>query len=163
MDAGASWTVRARTTSAARTREVAASLAALARRADVVILAGTLGAGKTTFAQGFARGLGVEGPVTSPTFTLVRQYPCRLGQLLHADVYRLDHLAEVADLGLGELVEGGVALVEWGDVALPALGPVTWTVSITPVEGQEDVREVAVHAEGDDDRRDAVASALGAV
>lgn len=157
-----SWTERARTTSAARTRELAASLGALARRGDVVVLAGTLGAGKTTFAQGFARGLGVQGPVTSPTFTLVRQYPCALGQLLHADVYRLDHLAEVADLGLGELVEDGVALVEWGDVAVPALGPVTWTVSITQVDEEEDVRELSVHAEGDDDRREAVASALGA-
>ncbi len=156
-----SWTVRARTTSAARTRELAASLAALARKGDVVILAGTLGAGKTTFAQGFARGLGVEGPVTSPTFTLLRQYPCALGQLLHADVYRLDHLVEVADLGLGELVEDGIALVEWGDVAVPALGPVTWTVSITPVDEEEDEREVAVRAEGDDDRRGAVAAVLG--
>lgn len=157
-----SWTVRARTTSAAQTRELAASLAALARKGDVVVLAGMLGAGKTTFAQGFARGLGVEGPVTSPTFTLVRQYPCALGQLLHADVYRLDHLAEVADLGLGELVEDGVALVEWGDVAAPALRPVTWTVSLTAVdEADEDVREVTVYAEDDDDRHDAVASALG--
>ena len=91
---------------------------------------GTSGAGKTTFAQGFGAGLGVAEPITSPTFTLVRQYP--LGRratpapahlLLHADVYRLDHLHEVVDLGLGELVEdGGVALVEWGDAAEPVLG-----------------------------------------
>ncbi|MGH8981656.1 MAG: tRNA (adenosine(37)-N6)-threonylcarbamoyltransferase complex ATPase subunit type 1 TsaE [Acidimicrobiales bacterium] len=155
-----SWTVRVRTASPTHTRALAASLASVARRGDVVVLAGMLGAGKTTFAQGFARGLGVQGPVTSPTFTLVRQYPCSLGQLFHADVYRLDHLVEVADLGLGELVEDGVALVEWGDVAVPALGPVIWTVSIAPLAGEdEDVREVTVHAE-DDDRYDAVGSAL---
>ncbi|MGH9082539.1 MAG: tRNA (adenosine(37)-N6)-threonylcarbamoyltransferase complex ATPase subunit type 1 TsaE [Acidimicrobiales bacterium] len=119
------------TASAEATREVAGCLAGAARRGDVILLAGGLGAGKTTFAQGFARALGVEGPVTSPTFTLVRQYPCALGQLFHADVYRLEQLAEVADLGLGELVEdGGMALVEWGDVAAPVLGPVSCTVRI---------------------------------
>lgn len=119
------------TTSAEGTREVAGRLAGAARPGDVVLLVGGLGAGKTTFAQGFARALGVAGPVTSPTFTLVRQYPCSLGQLLHADVYRLDQLAEVEDLGLGELVEdSGVALVEWGDAAAPVLGPVACTVRI---------------------------------
>ncbi len=128
------------TSSPDATRDVAARLAGAARRGDVIVLRGALGAGKTTFAQGFARGLGVEGPVTSPTFTLVRQYPCALGQLVHVDVYRLDHLAEVADLGLADLVEDGAALVEWGDVVSPALGPVTWTVSITRPEGGGDDR-----------------------
>jgi len=123
----------ARTTSAEGTRSLAAALAPLARPGDVILLVGGLGAGKTTFAQGFARGLGIEGPVTSPTFTLVRQYRCPppptpgpgpvVGQLLHADVYRLDTLGEVADLALPELVEdAAVALVEWGDVAAPVLG-----------------------------------------
>lgn len=154
-----SWTLTRRTHSAAETRRLATALAAAARPGDVVVLAGPLGAGKTTFAQGFAAGLGVEGPVTSPTFTLVRQYPCRLGQLLHADVYRLDHLAEVEDLGLGELVEHGVALVEWGDVAQPALAPVAWTVTLTAVG--EDEREVTVQAEWDE-RREAVVAALDA-
>jgi len=180
--------VTVRSESAEGTRGIAAALAALARRGDVVVLAGTLGAGKTTFAQGFARGLGVEGPVTSPTFTLVRQYPCRLGLLVHADVYRLEHLAEVADLGLPQLADDGVALVEWGDAAVPALGPVTWTVTLTvppgapggadvtpeppatqrvphgavPAEGDE-LRDISVRGEDDDDRRDALAVALGGV
>ena len=127
------WMLPARSASPDATRALAARLAGVARRGDVIVLQGSLGAGKTTFAQGFARGLGVEGPVTSPTFTLVRQYPCALGQLVHVDVYRLDRLAEVADLGLADLVEEGVALVEWGDAARPALGPVTWTVDITRV------------------------------
>ena len=84
-------------------------------------------AGKTAFAQGFAAALGVEGPVTSPTFTLVRQYRCGPASpvelLIHADVYRTGSLGEVVDLALAELVEErAVALVEWGDMAAPALG-----------------------------------------
>lgn len=166
------WSLRARTTSPESTRELASRLAGAARRGDVIVLQGALGAGKTTFAQGFARGLGVGVPVTSPTFTLVRQYPCTLGQLVHVDVYRLDHLAEVADLGLADLVEDGVALVEWGDVARAALGPVTWTVSIgrpQAVAADEPPDPVAADEHrlftvcGDDGtRREAVAAALGA-
>jgi tRNA threonylcarbamoyladenosine biosynthesis protein TsaE len=161
-----SWSVTVRTMSAEDTRRLAAALAHGARRGDVVVLAGRLGAGKTTFAQGFARGLGVLGPVTSPTFTLVRQYPCALGQLVHADVYRMGSLSEVDDLGLAELAEGGVALVEWGDVAEPALAPVAWTVRLEPAgDGAEDGahddwRDVTVS--GDDDHRRVDLAALAA-
>jgi tRNA threonylcarbamoyladenosine biosynthesis protein TsaE len=105
------------------TRELAATVAGVVQPGDVVLLAGELGTGKTVFAQGFGRGLGVEEPVTSPTFTLVRTYEGRI-TLVHADVYRLDHLQEVVDLALPELLdEGGVALVEWGDMAAAALAP----------------------------------------
>jgi tRNA threonylcarbamoyl adenosine modification protein YjeE len=157
-----SWSVSTRSASAAETQAVATALAGLARRGDVVVLAGTLGAGKTTFAQGFARGLGVDGPVTSPTFTLVRQYPSSAGLLVHADLYRLEHLAEVADLGLRQLADEGVVLVEWGDVAAPALGPVTWTVTLAaPADGGDDgLRDLTVGGEDADDRRGAVADAL---
>jgi tRNA threonylcarbamoyladenosine biosynthesis protein TsaE len=147
---GEGWSVTAATASAAETRALAAAVAGLARPGDVVLLVGGLGAGKTTFAQGFARGLGVEGPVTSPTFTLVRQYRCRgpVHQLLHADVYRLDTVAEVADLGLAELVEdGAVALVEWGDAAAPALGGDTLTVALWPGD-EDEVRRVTVTGQG---------------
>ncbi len=164
------WSLSVRTASPDATREVAARLAGVARRGDVIVLQGDLGAGKTTFAQGFARGLGVAGPVTSPTFTLVRQYPCALGQLVHVDVYRLDHLAEVADLGLGDLVEDGVVLVEWGDVARRALGTVTFTVAISRTHGgasartcepgaRDDDRVLTVRAD-DETRRAEVAAAL---
>jgi tRNA threonylcarbamoyladenosine biosynthesis protein TsaE len=120
--------VQLATGSADATREMAAALAPLCVPGDVLLLSGDLGAGKTTFAQGFGRALGIVEPVTSPTFTLVRQYevaesPTGVRTLLHADVYRLDHLGEIADLGLGQLVEdAGVALVEWGDAAEPVLG-----------------------------------------
>jgi tRNA threonylcarbamoyladenosine biosynthesis protein TsaE len=111
----------AATKSADDTRELAGQVAALAKPGDVVLLAGELGSGKTAFAQGFGRALGVDEPIVSPTFTLVRTYPGRL-TLVHVDVYRLDHLQEVVDLGLPELLDdGGVALIEWGDMAAPTL------------------------------------------
>jgi tRNA threonylcarbamoyladenosine biosynthesis protein TsaE len=117
--------IDARTKSADDTRELGAAVAALATPSDVVLLAGDLGAGKTTFAQGFARGLEVAQRVTSPTFVLMQQYRGRL-PLLHVDVYRLDRVQEVIDLGLPELLvldDGAVALIEWGDVVAPALTP----------------------------------------
>lgn len=111
------------TKSAEDTRELGMALAGLARPGDVVLLSGDLGAGKTTLAQGFARGLGIDEPVVSPTFILARLYQGRL-PLIHADAYRLDNLDEVTDLDLPELLDdGGVALVEWGDVIAPVLPP----------------------------------------
>jgi tRNA threonylcarbamoyladenosine biosynthesis protein TsaE len=113
--------LRARTKSVHDTKLLAATLGELARPGDLILLAGDLGAGKTAFAQGFGEALGVDERITSPTFTLASQYHGRL-VLNHLDVYRLEQLAEVADLGLAELLEdGGVTLIEWGDVIVPAL------------------------------------------
>ncbi|MGI8758772.1 MAG: tRNA (adenosine(37)-N6)-threonylcarbamoyltransferase complex ATPase subunit type 1 TsaE [Acidimicrobiales bacterium] len=104
-----------------QTRALAAAVAGLARPGDLLLLAGDLGAGKTAFAQGFARGLEIDEAVTSPTFTLVRTYTGRL-RLHHVDVYRLEGLQEALDLGLAEMVDdGSVTLIEWGDVVAPAL------------------------------------------
>jgi tRNA threonylcarbamoyladenosine biosynthesis protein TsaE len=112
----------ARTTSAEATRELAAGVAAHARAGDLILLAGDLGTGKTVFVQGFARGLGIDEQVTSPTFVLLRPYEGPLLRLLHADIYRLDQLSEVLDLGLLEQLEDkAVACVEWGDLAEPVL------------------------------------------
>jgi tRNA threonylcarbamoyladenosine biosynthesis protein TsaE len=117
-------TLAATTKSPDDTRELAAAVAGLARPRDTVLLAGDLGAGKTAFTQGFGRALGIEGPITSPTFTLVRHYTDGTIPLLHADVYRVERLQEIIDLGLPELIdEGAIALIEWGDVAAPALAP----------------------------------------
>jgi tRNA threonylcarbamoyladenosine biosynthesis protein TsaE len=125
----------ARTASPEETRRLAAALAGGLGPGDLLLLVGDLGAGKTTFTQGLARGLGVTDPVTSPTFTLVRAYPCLSGPvrtLLHADLYRLDRLQDVVDLGLAEMAEDeSVAVVEWGDVASSVFGPDVLTVSIT--------------------------------
>ncbi|HEV3281511.1 MAG TPA: tRNA (adenosine(37)-N6)-threonylcarbamoyltransferase complex ATPase subunit type 1 TsaE [Acidimicrobiales bacterium] len=137
-----------RSTSAAATRAAAAVLATLSRPGDVLLLSGGLGAGKTTFAQGFGAGLGVREAITSPTFTLVRQYPVDrhpVTAFIHADVYRLDHLGEVVELGLGELVgDTGVALVEWGDVAEPVLGKGALTVRLEPDPDHDDHRRITV-------------------
>ena len=112
-------TVVALTTSVDETRELAAALVALARPGDVLVLAGDLGAGKTAFVQGFGRGLGVAERITSPTFTLVHVYEGRL-PVHHLDVYRLEQLSEVLDLGLAEMLDdGGVVLIEWGDADPP--------------------------------------------
>ena len=81
---------------------------------DLVLLAGPLGAGKTTFVRGLARGVGSMAHVASPTFQLVRVYPGRIA-LAHVDLYRLEAGAELADLGLEELLDQGAVVVEWGD------------------------------------------------
>lgn len=84
------------------------------QQGDLVLLTGELGSGKTTFVRGLARGTGASAPVASPTFQLVRVYPGRI-QVAHVDLYRLGSKAEVADLGLEELLDQGVVVVEWGD------------------------------------------------
>jgi tRNA threonylcarbamoyladenosine biosynthesis protein TsaE len=106
------------------THAVAAAIAGVARVGDVIVLAGDMGTGKTAFAQGFGRALGVTEPITSPTFTLVHSYPLsRRLTLHHADIYRLERTNDIDDLALPELAAfNGIVLVEWGDVAGSALG-----------------------------------------
>jgi tRNA threonylcarbamoyladenosine biosynthesis protein TsaE len=113
-----------RATSLADTYAIAAALAGLCRPGDLIVLSGEMGAGKTAFAKGFGAALGVTEPITSPTFTLVHTYDIAPDRghgakaLHHADLYRLDRTAEIADLALEELAEyQGIVLVEWGDVA----------------------------------------------
>ncbi len=157
--------VVARTSSPEETRRLAAALAAVLAPGDLLLLVGGLGAGKTTFTQGLAGGLGVTGPVTSPTFTLVRAYPCTAGPLrtlLHADLYRLDRLQDVVDLGLAEMVEDdSVAVIEWGDVASSVFGPDVLTVQLTAGEADED-RVVTLGLDGTwSTRGDSLATVLG--
>ena len=110
------------TSSALETQEVAYEIAALVEQGDLVLLVGELGAGKTTFAQGFGRALGVVEPITSPTFTLAREYEGERLTMHHLDVYRLEEIDEVLDLALPELLDSAsVTLIEWGDAIIPAL------------------------------------------
>jgi tRNA threonylcarbamoyladenosine biosynthesis protein TsaE len=112
-----------RSDSLASTSAIAAALAGLARRGDLVVLAGDMGAGKTAFAKGFGEAMGVTEPITSPTYTLMHSYPAGRVTLHHADIYRLTTHHEVADLALGELLESdGIVMVEWGDVVAGSLG-----------------------------------------
>lgn len=131
--------MRAHTASAAETQELATTLASLCGPGDLLVLAGEMGAGKTAFAQGFARGLGITDAVTSPTFTIVREYAGERLALHHLDVYRLDQLREVTELGIAEMLdEDAVMLVEWGDAVLPALGDHYLEVRITFGDGDDD-------------------------
>jgi len=115
-----------RCASAEETIRAGREFSSVLRAGDIVLLEGPLGAGKTTFAQGVAQGLGVHERVTSPTFTIVREHECHhpsIKHLHHADVYRISSIDEVFDLGLGDMVaEDGVALVEWGELAAGAFG-----------------------------------------
>jgi len=113
--------------SLADTHDIAAALATLVRPRDIIVLSGEMGAGKTAFATGFAKGLGVSEDeyVSSPTFTLVHTHETGRIPMFHADLYRLTSVGEIADLGLREHADmGAVVLVEWGDVAIDVLGDV---------------------------------------
>jgi tRNA threonylcarbamoyladenosine biosynthesis protein TsaE len=180
--AGALTPVELRTQSAEGTRRLGACLARGLRAGDVVLLSGELGSGKTTLAQGIAAGLGVADIVTSPTFTLVRSYPCPVPPVadglsaadglspgpgpavrtfIHADLYRLDHTGEVADLALGELVEeAAVAVVEWGNVAGPALGGDSLSVLLAQGDDDDERRVTVTVPMSWGPRRDELAEVL---
>lgn len=148
----------------AGTQQVAGAVADLARPGDVILLDGDLGAGKTTFTQGFARRLGVDEQVTSPTFTLVRSYRTAAGfDLYHADLYRLEQLSEVVDLALPEMIEeGGVAVVEWGERGSPALDPSHLSIQIAHGDGEQ-AREIRIVSHGGawDERWQSLKEAVG--
>lgn len=133
--------------SLADTHAIAAALAAVVRSGDVIVLAGEMGSGKTAFAQGFGAALGVDEPITSPTFNLVHNHRAGKLTLLHADIYRLGTQHEVADLALTEMVEAdGVLLVEWGDVVASMFGD-HLLVRLEPGVGDDD-RRITVSAVG---------------
>ena len=145
-----------RCATAAATQASGEAFASVLRPGDIVLLSGPLGAGKTTFSQGVARGLGVTDRVTSPTFTMVRQHEARnvagITTLHHCDVYRVESLGEVLDLDLGELVEEqGVALVEWGELAASIFGRDVLTVTLAPDDNDE--RTITIGGALDEARR----------
>lgn len=102
------------TSTPAETEAAGLELGRALKTGDIVLLTGELGAGKTTFVRGVARGTGSTAPVASPTFQLVRVYPGRV-QLAHVDLYRIENPTELADLGLEELADNGAMVIEWGD------------------------------------------------
>lgn len=137
-------------TSVNDTHAIAGAVASLVRPRDIIVLAGEMGAGKTAFTLGFARALGVgeDDHVSSPTFTLVHSYNSGKIPLLHADLYRLQTMAEVVDLGLREQADlGAVVLVEWGDVVGDVLGDVL-TVELEHDTDDDDVRHVTISVDG---------------
>ena len=105
------------------TQRFAEIVAAHVRPRDMIVLAGEMGTGKTTFTQSFGRALGITDLITSPTFNLLHNYGSGRMSLHHADLYRLERTGELEDLGLDELQDsGGVIAVEWGDIVGDELG-----------------------------------------
>jgi tRNA threonylcarbamoyladenosine biosynthesis protein TsaE len=132
------------------THAIAGAIAGVVRPRDLIVLVGEMGAGKTAFATGFANALGVHGDdhVSSPTFTLMHSYTSGRIPLHHVDLYRLTSLAEVADLGIRELLDmDAVGLVEWGDVASEVLGD-GLSVTLVADEDDEDARMISVSVDG---------------
>jgi len=142
----------------AETESIGVALGALLREGDLVVLGGDLGAGKTTFVKGVARGLGVRDVVTSPTFTIVQEYDGPV-PVAHVDIYRLQRVQELHDLGLEEMLDDRVVLVEWGDVVGPLLPPERIEVQLT-LGNEPEMRtiEIVLHGPGWAARRDALAS-----
>ncbi len=150
------------TASSEQTKRVAAAVADQAEPGDLILLAGELGAGKTAFVQGFGAALGVTERITSPTFTIAQRYQGDL-PVHHLDVYRLEQLDEVTDLGLGELLDdGGVVLIEWGDAITAELPADFLEVSIT-FGAADDDRNLEFRPVGDRwcRRHDALKTTLG--
>lgn len=119
------------------TRSLAAAVAAVCDDGDLVMLVGDLGAGKTAFTQGFSHALGVDDPVTSPTFTLANRYEGDR-TVNHLDVYRLGGPEEADDLAIIELLDDGVTLIEWADIIEPALPPDRLEIVVTFGDGDDD-------------------------
>lgn len=119
-------------------RRLGVGVAKGCRSGDVVLLAGPLGAGKTTFTQGFAMGLGVVGAVTSPTFVIARTHRSAIGgpDLVHVDAYRLGGLVELDDLDLDATLAESVTVVEWGKDLAECLvdDPIVVTIERDPTE-----------------------------
>jgi len=131
-------------------RDLGRRLAALLRAGDLVILAGPLGAGKTTLVQGIGAGLGVRGPVTSPTFVIARVHPAVTGSgpaLVHADAYRLGSFGEVDDLDLDTDAGSAVTVVEWGTGLAEPLAEDRLEITIEP-DQDGDVRTVRINGHG---------------
>jgi tRNA threonylcarbamoyladenosine biosynthesis protein TsaE len=136
------------------TRALGRALAGVLRAGDLVVLAGPLGAGKTVLAQGVGDGLGVVGPVTSPTFVIARVHRPDLRRggalpMVHVDAYRLgdasDPLAEIDDLDLDATLEESVTLVEWGESLVERLADGYLVAHIDRLDDDRRVVELVSH------------------
>jgi len=136
--------MRITSTSPGMTQQIAAALARRVRAGDLLALTGPLGAGKTCFTQGLARGLGIGQVVASPSFVLARHYPGSPG-LLHVDAYRLSSAEEFWDLGLQEPLESSVSAVEWASNIEPALPEDRLDVEFQDAGGEVRVIEFRPH------------------
>lgn len=146
-----------RWSSAEETRAFGRQLGAVLRAGDLLVLTGDLGAGKTTLTQGIAEGLGVRGPITSPTFVIARVHPSLVGgpPLVHVDAYRLGSTVELDDLDLDADLDESVTIVEWGAGLVEQLSDTRLEISLTG----DDVRTATLVGVGA--RWDEVLEAVG--
>ncbi|MBR4662823.1 MAG: tRNA (adenosine(37)-N6)-threonylcarbamoyltransferase complex ATPase subunit type 1 TsaE [Lentisphaeria bacterium] len=133
------------TNSADETRELAAKIAAETPNGTVFALDGNLGAGKTVFASGFARGLGITEPVSSPTFTIVQEYPRANGMFFHLDLYRIDNPDAALAFGIDEFLyaSDAISLVEWPERIDGLFPPGTIRVAIERTD-REETRKITI-------------------
>jgi len=131
-----------------QTQLLGSCLGRLAQRGDTFLLVGDLGTGKTCLVQGIAQGLDVEEYAFSPSFVIVREYHGRL-PLYHIDFYRLEHIEEIADLGLEEYLYGdGVCAVEWAEKGLPVLPQDNLFITLNYIPVAETQRTICLKARG---------------
>ena len=133
-------------------RALGAEVGAACAGGDVIVLSGDLGAGKTTFTQGLAGGLGIVEPVTSPTFVIARVHPSPTGgpDLVHVDAYRLGSSVELDDLDLDADLERSVVVVEWGSGVAEGLSASRLDIVIKrPAADDDETRSVAISAHGE--------------
>lgn len=133
-----------------QTQNFGVQLAQLLRPGDLVVLTGPLGAGKTVMTKGIGAGLGVRGPVTSPTFVIARVHRPETGTvpLVHVDAYRIGGLDELDDLDLDASVSDSVTVVEWGAGLVEQLADAHLEVRMQRED--DDVREITLHGTGAD-------------
>lgn len=129
-------------------RQLGMKIAPLLSRGDIVYLRGELGAGKTTLVRGIARGMGYQGRVTSPTFTIMNIYPAN-PEIFHFDFYRLEE-GDLSDLGLDDYLYGaGITFIEWPDIGWQDLPDEALIITISLTEDDYDrERQVKIAARG---------------
>jgi tRNA threonylcarbamoyladenosine biosynthesis protein TsaE len=132
-----------------QTQLLGSYLGELAQKADIFLLTGELGTGKTCLVQGIARGLDVKEYAFSPSFVILREYRGRL-PLYHIDFYRLDHIEEIADLGLEEYFYGdGVCVVEWVEKGLQVVPRENLLITIHYIPASETGRSICLKPKGE--------------
>lgn len=131
------------------TQQLGRSLGPLLQPGDVLVVSGELGAGKTTFVQGLAEGMGIEAQITSPTFTIIHEYQGRNMPLYHIDAYRLDTPVEIKELGLEEYFYGdGVTAIEWAEKIKGWLPPDYLYVKLEKISAHPEQRKIQIGEQG---------------
>ena len=130
------------------TQKIASEFANKLKPGDILTLDGDLGAGKTAFTGGLAKGIGINGYVTSPTFTIVNEYRNGTMPLFHFDVYRLESMDDLYDIGWEDYIsQGGICVVEWADIIRDGLDLPYYEIRITKLS--DDKRNITINHKGE--------------